>query len=71
MTRATYDIARLAEDMAARGWLPAELARRAGVSKMTVSRVLRQAAQTAPTMAKLADALGYSTRRYLISKRAA
>ena len=65
MTRATYDINRLADDMAAKGWLAADLARKAGVSKMTVSRVLNSDSQSARTMAKLAEALGYTVRRYL------
>ena len=70
MKRPTYDIDRLAEDMAVKGWRAAELARRAGVSKMTTSRVFA-GAPSAPTMAKLAGALGYSVRRYLLSARRA
>lgn len=67
----TFDVARLRDDMALRGWLPTDLARVAGVSDMTVSRFLRREAQTAKTAAKLAAALGYSVRRYLISSRKA
>ena len=69
MTRANYDIDRLAEDMTLKGWRAAELARRAGVSKMTTSRVFSGTATT-PTMAKLAGALGYSLRRYYVRRAA-
>ncbi|HXG71478.1 MAG TPA: helix-turn-helix domain-containing protein [Gemmatimonadaceae bacterium] len=65
-----YDVARFRDDMALRGWLPTDLARVAGVSDMTVSRFLRREAQTAKTAKKLAEALGYTVRRYLISSRA-
>jgi transcriptional regulator with XRE-family HTH domain len=61
-----YDAAKLAGDMAARGWINKDLARAAGVSEMAVSRFLRGERQTARTLAKLAKALGYSPRRYLI-----
>lgn len=65
----TYDVVRIREDMALRGWLPTNLARAAGVSDMTVSRFLRRDAQTAKTAKKLAEALGYTVDRYLISSR--
>lgn len=61
-----YDIQRLADDMAERGWLATDLARVARVSDMTVSRFLRNEHQTAKTAKKLAEALGFSTRRYVI-----
>lgn len=57
----------MVEDMAARGWLPTDLAREAKVSDMTVGRFLRSDVQTARTAKKLATALGRSIRRYLIS----
>ena len=37
---ATYDVALLRQDMTAKGWLPIDLARKAEVSHMTVSRFL-------------------------------
>ena len=52
-------------DLAAKGWLPTDLARAAGVSDMTVSRFLNGARQNPRTVKKLAEALGYSVRRYL------
>ncbi len=64
-----YDVQRLATDMAERGWLATDLARIAGVGDITVSRFLRQERQTAKTAKKLADALGYTVRRYVVSSR--
>ncbi len=61
----TYDTAKLATDMANRGWLARDLARAAEVSEMTVSRFLRGERQTATTAKKLAEALGFSVRRYV------
>jgi transcriptional regulator with XRE-family HTH domain len=64
-----FDTARMVDDMALRGWLPRDLARQAGVSDVTVSRFLRGSQQNAKNCKQLADALGYSVRRYLISSR--
>lgn len=66
----SYDVALMRDDMALKGWLPTNLARRARVSEMTVSRFLRGERQTAPTAKKLATALGYTIRRYYIPSRA-
>lgn len=63
----TYDVALMRADLAARGWLPIDLARRAGVSHMTVSRFLSGERQTPRSAKKLATALGRSLRRYLVS----
>lgn len=65
----TYDVDRLVADMAAKGWLATDLARRARVSDMTVSRFLSGHTRTARTAKKLAAALGYSLRRYLVSAK--
>lgn len=59
----------MAEDVALKGWLPIDLAREAGVADMTAYRALNGTRLTPPTAAKLAKALGYSVRRYLISSR--
>lgn len=67
----SYDVERLKEDMALRGWLPTDLARKARVSDMTVGRFLRGEVQTARTAKKLASALGYSIRRYFVASREA
>jgi len=63
----TFDVVLVQEDMARRGWIPIDLARRAKVSHMTIGRFLRGERQTARTAAKIAAALGFSVRRYLIS----
>jgi hypothetical protein len=68
-TTLKFNTALLAEDIALRGWLPIDLARKAGVADMTVYRFLSGEVQTARTAKKLAEAMGYSVRRYLISSR--
>lgn len=65
-TNARYRVDLMADDMALRGWLKSDLARRAGVSAMSVTRFFRGEGQTAPLAKKLAKALGHSLRRYLI-----
>jgi len=65
--RLQYDVAKMLRDMALKGWQPTDLARAADVSDMTVSRFLRGGTQTARTAHKLATALGYQVRRYLLS----
>ena len=64
---ARYNVPLLKDDIAAKGWLPIDLARRAKVSHMSVSRFLSGERQTARMAMKLAKALGYSVERYLIS----
>lgn len=66
-----FDTSRMRDDIALRGWQPADLADRAGVARSTVGRFLSGEFQTARTAKKLAKALGYSIRRYLISSREA
>jgi transcriptional regulator with XRE-family HTH domain len=65
-----YNVERMAEDIAARGWHPSGLADRVGVARSTVGRFLSGEFQTAKTAEKLAKGLGYSVRRYLISAKA-
>lgn len=60
-----YDVVQMQRDLAVKGWRPADLARRAGVAKSTVTRFLEGRFQSPPTAKKLAGALGYSIRRYL------
>jgi transcriptional regulator with XRE-family HTH domain len=62
-----FNVQLMAEDMTNHGWNKAELAKRARVADMTVIRFLRGERQTAPVAKKLAKALGYTVRRYLIS----
>lgn len=64
-----YSADRLAADIAKRGLRATDLARLAGVSDKTVSRFLRAEVQTAPMAKRLAEALGYSVRRYVLPAR--
>lgn len=66
----SFDVEKMQDDMALKGWLPIDLAREAGVSDMTVYRFLQRETQTAKTAKKLAEALGHGVRRYLISAKA-
>lgn len=68
MEAAHYDLTKLRHDMALRGWLPRDLARAAGVSDMTVSRFLSGERANPRTAAKLAQAIGYPVRRYLLAQ---
>jgi transcriptional regulator with XRE-family HTH domain len=61
-----FDGDKLHMDMVLKGWTPVELSRRAEVSDMTVYRYLSGQCRTAKTTKKLAQALGYPMRRYLI-----
>lgn len=65
----TYDTIRMREDMALRGWMARDLARVAGVSESGVSWFMTRKKQSAKMADKLAKALGYTVRRYLISAR--
>ena len=67
LRKRSFDVDRIVTDMTLRGWNNTDLARAADVSGMTVTRFLRGEAQTAPTAKKLAEALGYTVRRYLIT----
>lgn len=67
----SYDVAQLRDDMGEKGWLPIDLARKAKVSHMAVSRFLSGERQTARMAKKLAEALGRTVRRYQISAREA
>lgn len=54
--------------MTLRGWNNSDLARAADVSAMAVTRFLSGEHRTAPMAKKLADALGHSVRRYLVTE---
>jgi transcriptional regulator with XRE-family HTH domain len=64
-----FDVDKLQGDLAVIGWLPVDLARAAGVSKMTVSRVLSRKRSNPRTWDALARALGHTNRRYLIAPK--
>lgn len=70
-TSPRYDIELMRDDLALKGWRPSDLARKAKVSDMAVSRFLRRESQNPRTAKQLAKALGFSVRRYLISAREA
>jgi transcriptional regulator with XRE-family HTH domain len=65
-----YDVTQMQRDMVGKGWQSSDLARRAGVSKSTVSRFFDGSFQTPPTAKKIAKALGFPLRRYLIELQA-
>lgn len=66
-----WDFDKLNADVRAKGWLPQDLARQAGCSAMTVSRVLRGLRANPRTIAKLAQALGHPVSRYVLAPREA
>lgn len=66
--RIEFDAQRLAEDVVLKGWNQHELAVRAGVSDPTVANFLSGRNRTAKTCKKLAAALGYSIRRYVVPR---
>lgn len=67
----TYNVALMSRDMAAKGFIKKDLAAKAGVSAMAVTRFLRGDRQTARMAKRLATALGYSVRRYIDSREQA
>lgn len=56
----------MAEDAAAKGMQPTDVARKAGVSDMSVLRFFRDQQQTARMAKKLARAIGRGLDRYVI-----
>lgn len=66
-----YDIEKLQADMAEKGWLATDLARAAEMSDSTVHRFLTGHYQTARAIRKMATALGFTTRRYVVRRREA
>lgn len=65
-----FDAELMASDMAKKGWMQSDMATAAGVASSTVGRFLSGKFQTTRTAVKLAKALGYSVRRYLVSAMA-
>lgn len=54
----------MAADMAVKGWGIPDLARASGLTYKTAARFINGEVQTAKTAARLAQALGFSVRRY-------
>jgi plasmid maintenance system antidote protein VapI len=65
-----YNVNLLVEDMAARGWVAKDVAQAASVSPSSVSLFLNRKIQSPKMADKLARALGYSPRRYLVRRAA-
>jgi transcriptional regulator with XRE-family HTH domain len=65
-----YNTQRVADDMAAKGWLVKDLAHDTGLAHTTVARFLRGEFQTAKTVKKIARSLGTSVRRYIVEQGA-
>jgi transcriptional regulator with XRE-family HTH domain len=65
-TKPRFDTQRLVDDMALRGWEQKNLTAASGLSAMTISRFIRAERQTVKTAARIAHAMGYTVRRYLI-----
>lgn len=61
-----FDVSKMQQDIAAKGWQATDLADRAKVARSTVSRFLSGEFQTARMAKRLAEALGYSVRRYIV-----
>lgn len=66
-----FDTDKIRLDMAEKGWMGVDLARAADVSNMTVSRFLSGETQSARMAGRIARALGYSVRRYLLREKVA
>jgi transcriptional regulator with XRE-family HTH domain len=66
--RALYDAQRIRRDMAAKGWINADLAAAAGVANLTVSRFLRGLTQSPRIAKKLAEALGRTPADYMLDR---
>lgn len=64
MQQIEVDVGQILADLELRGWQAKDLATEARLSKSTISRFLDGTFQTAPTMKKIAAALGYSIKRY-------
>lgn len=62
--KACWNVERITADMALRRWNTGTLAKRAGISHKTVDRFLSGQVQTSKTAGLIADALGYSVKRY-------
>ena len=61
----SFDVALMQADMFEKGWVVMDLARKSGLSHMTVARFFSGQHQTPRTAKKLASALGHRLGRYL------
>jgi plasmid maintenance system antidote protein VapI len=65
--RVRYNVRRIHEDMARRGWMAIHLGAACGLSVMTITRFLNRECQTPKTALKIATALGTTVDRYLVT----
>jgi len=68
---AQWDTQKMVEDMAVLGLNYTGLAQKSGLSVKTVAAFVQNRTQTAKAATRIALALGYSIRRYLIRQEAA
>lgn len=66
-----FDGQRATEDMAAQGLDARDVARLSGLSLRTIYRFMAGDVRKVATARRFAQALGYSTRRYLVRSEAA
>jgi lambda repressor-like predicted transcriptional regulator len=59
-----FDADKVLADMTVKGWDVKRLAEASGLSHVTIRRFLDGSARTTKTAAKIAGALGFTTRRY-------
>ena len=71
LPRAKFDSARIVGDMALRGWNHSDMARATGFAVTTITTFLRGRSQTPKVATAIAQALGYSVRRYFSHVEAA
>lgn len=62
-----YNVRRIQEDMARRGWMATHLSRECRLSVKTVIRFLNGECQTAKTAHRIATALDAKVDRYLVT----
>ena len=62
----TYDVVKMRQDMAAKGWQPVDLAGKAKVAASSVTRFFNGSFQTHRMGKRLARALGHGPDHYLI-----
>lgn len=61
-----FDVALMQQDMAVKGWQPADLAATAELVPSTLSRFLNGRHQTARIAKRIAKALGQPLKRYVV-----
>lgn len=65
-----YNVDLFESDMAAKGWMLTDIAREAALSNSTVGRFFSGKRRTPRVAKKIALALGYQVKRYIVMKQA-